>query len=572
MAQKSGGALIVEALEKCGTEFVFGISGGHIFSIEEALEHSKIRHITTRHEQAATFMAEAYGRMKRKPGVASVTAGPGFTNSLSAVQNAYMSNVPLLLIAGAVGLKNREKLDLQDVQQLPVISPMVKRAFICHNTERIPEFMDMAWRTAIVGRPGPVYLEIPVDILGGKIEGKEIKRFSTVTLSETVDKAAVAAFLQMLKVSEKPIIIAGSGAHYSYAGEAISTFAEKTGTPVFTSAQGRGIISDTHPLCFESSLAVRPGASLSALTSSDLILILGNRIGLTYGFGDFWGPKTKLVQVDIEPEEIGRNHTIDLGILSDVKAFMTECTNQIEEEGNIGATLSRRYEPWRQALTEEAKRSKAEAAKNWLGEEDCIHPWRLASEIDLFMDREDDIIAADGGDMQVWMSMKRTCRQSGRYMDAGLFGCLGVGIPYGNAAKVVNPDRRVLTVIGDGSFGFNFMEIETAIRHNIPLVVVISNDKGWGMVRHAQQLKLGHVIEECCEIGEINYQNLAKELGGAAFYVNKVSDIRPALEAAFAAKKVSCINVMTDPKPISPGSVALAMNRRICSKSLRKII
>ena len=557
MAPKSGGALVVEALEKSGTEFVFGISGGHIFSIEEGLEHSTIRHITTRHEQAATFMAEAYGRMKRKPGVALVTAGPGFTNSLSAVQNAYMSNVPLILIAGAVGLKAREKLDLQDVQQLPVISPMVKKAFICHNTDRIPEFMDMALRTAIVGRPGPVYLEIPVDVLGGKIEEEQIKRFSTVTHSETVDKATVTAYLQMLKGSERPMIIAGSGAHYSDAGEAISTFAEKTGTPVFTANQGRGIISDTHPICFESSLAVRPGASLLALTSSDLILILGNRIGLTYGFGDFWGPKTKLVQVDIEPEEIGRNHSIDLGILSDVKSFMTECTKKVEEEGNTGV-LNRRFEPWRQALTDEAKKSKAEATINWMGEEDCIHPWRLANEVDLFMDREDDIIAADGGDMQVWMSMKRTCRQSGRYMDAGLFGCLGVGLPYGNAAKLINPDRRVLTVIGDGSMGFNFMEIETAIRHNIPLVVVISNDKGWGMVRHAQQLKLGHVIEECCEIGEINYQNLVKELGGAAFYVDKARDIRPALEAAFAAKKVACINVMTDPRPISPGSIALA--------------
>lgn len=559
MAQKNGGALVIEAFEKYGIEMIFGLSGGHIFSIEEGLENSSVRYLTTRHEQAAVFMAEAYGRMKNKPGVALVTAGPGFTNSLSAVQNAYMANVPLLLLAGAVGLKTREKLDLQDVQQLPVITPMVKKAFICHNSERIPEFIDMALRSATRGRPGPVYLEIPVDVLGGKVEEKEIKPFSSIPFSSrAVEKDAVSRFLQLLLDAEKPIVIAGSGAHYSDAGQAVFAFVEKTGVPVFTSAQGRGLLSDAHPFCFESSLFVRPGAAATALINSDLILILGNRISLTYAFGEVFNPKAKIVQVDIEPEEIGRNHSVELGILSDVKAFVTEGNEQIRNMENSQA-LRQRFEPWRQELNNEAKKSKAEAEKNWGSEDGCIHPWRLVSEIDLFMDREDDIIAADGGDMQVWMSLRRTCRKSGHYLDSGLFGCLGVGIPYGNAAKLINHDQRVLTLIGDGSFGFNFMEIETAVRHNIPLVIVIGNDQGWGMVRHAQQLKLGHVIKESCEIGQINYQNLVKELGGEAYCVDNAKDIRPTLEKAFSSNKVACINVNTDPRPISPGSIALAM-------------
>lgn len=557
MAEKNGGELVVEALEKNGVEVVFGLSGGHIFPIEEGLERSSIRYITTRHEQAAVFMAEAYGRMQRKAGIALVTAGPGFTNTLSAVQNASMGNVPLLLIAGAVGLKSREKIDLQDVSQLPVIQPMVKKAFICHNTERIAEFMDMALRTATYGRPGPVYLEIPVDIIGGKVAEESIKKPWTITSSRSVDREAVTTFLQMLNKSEKPIIIAGSGAHYSGAGSAITTFAEKTGAPIFTTTQGRGVISDTHPLCYESSLFVRPGAAPVALTESDLVVLLGNRISLLYAFGDIINPNAKLIQIDIETEEIGRNRSIDLGVLSDIKAFITECNNRLEDETN-NADLVTHFEDWREALNKAADEQKAAADVNWMGENDCIHPWRLAKEIDLFMDREDDIIAADGGDMQTWMSLRRTCRRSGHYLETGLFGCLGVGLPYGNAAKVLNPDKRVLTIIGDGSMGFNFMEVETAIRHNIPLVIVIGNDGGWGMVRHAQQLKLGHIIEECAEIGKINYQNLVKELGGESFYVDKADEIRPTLEKAFATGKVACINVITDPAPISPGSMALA--------------
>ena len=557
MAKKNGGELVVEAIEKHGVEAVFGISGGHIFSIEESLETSSIRYLTTRHEQAAVFMAEAYGRMKRKPGVALVTAGPGFTNSLSAIQNASMANVPLLLIAGAVGLKTREKIDLQDASQLPVIKPMVKKAFICHNTERISEFMDMALRTAMNGRPGPVYLEIPVDVLGGKVEEGTIKRPWTETRSRSVDKTAVTTFLQMFKDSEKPMIVAGSGAHYSDAGSEIMTFAEKTGAPIFTSTQGRGVISDTHPMCFTSSLFVKPGAASLGLIESDLVVLLGNRISLLYAFGDIINPSAKIVQVDIESEEIGRNRSVDLGVSCDINAFVSECNHQLEKQGDT-VKLFQRFEAWRLSLSREAEKQVAEAEINWNGKEDCIHPWRLAKEIDLFMDRDDDIVAADGGDMQVWMSLRKTCRRSGYYLETGIFGCLGVGIPYGNAAKVLHPASRVLTVIGDGSVGFNFMEFETAIRHNIPLVVVIGNDQGWGMVRHAQQLKLGHVIKESTAIGKINYQNLVKELGGEAFYVERATEIRPTLEKAFATGKVACINVMTDPEPISPGSMALA--------------
>ena len=183
---------------------------------------------------------------------------------------------------------------------------------------------------------------------------------------------------------------------------------------------------------------------------------------------------------------------------------------------------------------------------------------RLAREINTFMDRSDDIVVADGGDTQIWMGMTRTIRQAGHYMDAGLYGCLGVGLPYANAAKLRYPDKRVCLVTGDGSVGFNFMEFETAIRKGLPVVVVISNDLGWGMIRHSQELSLGHAIETGTYIGHVEYQKAVEALGGKGFYVEKPEEIRPALEAAYAAGVPTCINVMTDPTTVSPGSVALS--------------
>ncbi|MGD2186003.1 MAG: thiamine pyrophosphate-binding protein, partial [Desulfobacterales bacterium] len=211
MGMISGGQLVAEALIQKEVETIFTLSGGHITPIYQYLENSPITLFDTRHEQAAVFMAEAWGRMTRKPGVAMVTAGPGFTNALSAIANARFANTPLVLISGCVGIDCIEKLDLQDMRQLPVIEPMVKKALICHKPERIPEFIDFAFRTAISGRPGPVYLELPVDVLNASVSSDNIKKPHTVIESHPVDLDKVEQILSMLEEATQPVIIAGSG-------------------------------------------------------------------------------------------------------------------------------------------------------------------------------------------------------------------------------------------------------------------------------------------------------------------------------------------------------------------------
>lgn len=552
-----GGQIAAEALIEKGVDTIFTLSGGHITPIYQFLEGSNVRLFDTRHEQAAVFMAEAYGRLTRKPGVAMVTAGPGFTNALSAVANAHMANSPLLLISGCVGVESCEKLDLQDVRQAPVIEPMVKKAFVCHTPERIREFVDLAYRTAMSGRPGPVYLELPVDVLNAPCACHSIKQANTAVRSCPVDLDGAAKIVELLKEADKPMIIAGSGAWYADAGDELLAFIEKINAPVFTVSMGRGLVSDDHPLCFESAMGTRPGPTLFAQTETDLIVFLGNRVTLYYLFGDLWDAKTEIVQVDIHAEEIGRNRSVDLGVISDIKALLKEMNRLVDEQG-IGGTLQARYQEWIAQLTMAGEGAKMTVAEHRDSDKVPIHPLRLAKEINEFMSGEDDIVVSDGGDTQIWMGMMRTVRQAGHYLDSGLFGCLGVGIPYANAAKLLSPDKRICLIIGDGSVGFNFMEFETAIRKKLPIVVVISNDLGWGMIRHSQELRLGHAIEDGTHIGNVPYHKLVEALGGMGFYVEKPEEIKPALEEAFASGKTCCINVMTDPTTVSPGSIALA--------------
>jgi acetolactate synthase I/II/III large subunit len=552
------GYLAAQALIDRGVRQVFFIAGGHIYPILDGLHKLGVNLVSTRHEQAAVFMAEAWGRMTRKPGVALVTAGPGFTNALTPVANARLANSPLLLIAGVVGLQACEKLDLQDMIQLPVIAPMVKRAFLCQQADRVQEFVDLAYRTCLAGRPGPVYLELPVDVMNQEVNPALMRPTNTTPEARVVDRGKAAELVALMKEARKPVFIAGSGAYYSGAGAEFKKFLETAGAPGFTSSQGRGVVADTEPWCFGGASVIRPGCGGYAIQNCDLFVLLGNRISLYYGCGILIPKNARIVQVDIEPEEIGRNHTVHLPVVGDIREFLGEVNRLLAEE-KAGPELQARFAPWVSVLKEK------HAAGIQFGRLACespkipIHPARLAKEIDLFLDREEDIVVGDGGDTQVWMGMFRTVRKEGHYLESGLYGCLGVGLPYAIAAKLLYPGKRVLNIIGDGSVGFNFMEFETAIRKKIPIVVVVNNDLGWGMIRHSSKLKLGRAIEEASEIGRIDYHKFVETMGGFGALVEGPEEIRPALERAFASGKPACINVLTDPTAVGPGALALAM-------------
>lgn len=552
MAEVHGGQMVIRALHEEGVSQIFGICGGHIAPIYDAMIDSDISLISTRHEQAAVMMAEATGRLSGQPGVALVTAGPGFTNAITGIADAKLANVPLVVIAGSVATNMEDRLDLQDLNQIDIVKPLVKWARRVIDPERIPEALHEAFKQARMGSPGPVYIEVPADILSTKVDEAKVKWGKPVIPAKpAADPESVRQVIELLKKSQRPVLIAGSGVWYSRASDQLKRFAETTGVPTMTTSLGKGCLPDNHPMCCGPSLAIRPGAAMAALTQTDLLILVGTRISLFFLYGKIFNPAAKLVMINIDSGEMGRNRPADVPVVADAGVALTQLADA------AGGIKPEMYAPWRETLKKAHDSAMQFFAPQVANNNIPIHPLRLCKELDDFL-TDDDILVLDGGDTQIWMNMVRTNNRPGKTLESGLFGCLGVGLPFAIAAKLANPDKRVFIIIGDGSIGFNFMEMHTALLKNLPIVVVVNNDHGWGMVRHSQMLAYGK--ERCfgVELGDVPYHKLAEALGAWAAEVKRPEEIRPALEKAVASGKLALINVQTQPGVISPGSMALA--------------
>jgi acetolactate synthase-1/2/3 large subunit len=549
----TGGELVVKALEQKGVEYIFTLSGGHIAPIYQYLLKSDIKLFDTRHEQAAVFMADAYARLTGKVGVVLVTAGPGFTNAITGVANARMAGSPIVLLSGRIGLRMDERLDLQEIEQRNVIAPITKWAKTATNVNRIPELVDVAFKTALAGSPGPTFLEFPVDVLTSSCREDGVKFLdSPMNLRSMGDPAAIQEAASLIANAKRPVIIAGSGVRFSESTDTVRDLVEQAGIPLFTLSMGKGTLPEDHPLCFGSALLIRPGAAGAAVTGADVIVLLGTRINLFTMFGDVFPKDAKVVHVNIDPVEIGRNRRVDTAIVGDTGLVAGQLSKAL-----TGRIKKDAFGPWVAELKKQREFSLDSVKEQLNSEAVPIHPQRLMKEIDEFMGNS-GIVVADGGDTSVWLGMTRKTYRHGDYLESGLFGCLGVGIPFALTAKLLHRKERVLLVTGDGSMGFNFMEINTAIRFGLPIVIVVSNDLGWGMIRHSQSLKFGPGVNIATELGSCPYHKMVEAMGGYGQLVEKPGDIRGALERAFSSGKVSLINVMTDPDVISPGSYALA--------------
>ncbi len=553
MTKLNGGEMVVRALEKEGVARVFSISGGHIAPIYDAMIDSDISLEHVRHEQAAVMMADASGRLTEKPGVALVTAGPGFTNSLTGIANARMANAPLVLISGSVATDMVGRLDLQELPQIEVISPLVKWAERVVDVTRISEAVHEAFHHARTGNPGPVYLEIPANVLGDSIDEDKIETSGPRPLARPAGSPdLIQSAIKILAEAKRPIVIAGSGVWFARASDDLIAFVENSGIPAFTTSIGKGTIPDNHPLCFGPAFGVRPGAALSAMLQADAIMLIGTRISLFFAHGKIFGPSARFIQATIDPEEIGRNRHIEVGIVGDAR----EVLKQLLDAGK-GELKPGKFKDWRDQLEKAHAAGLAGFKAQLESDQVPIHPVRLCRDLDEALG-EDGILTVDGGDTSVWMGMVRNYRNPGHTLESGLFGCLGVGIPYAVAAQIVHPEKRVAVIIGDGSLGFNFFEFGTAMRLGLPIVVVVNNDSSWGMVRHSQQLRYGMDRTIGVDLGILPYHEIVACLGGYGEEVNSPDQIKPAIQRAFESGKPSLINVITEREIISPGSYALA--------------
>jgi acetolactate synthase-1/2/3 large subunit len=514
LAKVTGGRLAIRALKKEGVEVIFALSGGHLEPYFQACLDEGIRLIDVRHEQAAAVAAEGWARVTGKPGIAMGTAGPGVVNLITGIWNAYQCKVPTLIFGGKSALYEFDLGSAQDCDSLNLVESITKWRGTALDTKRVAEYVSVAYRNATSGRPGPVYIEVPQDVLGAEVEESEVVmpvNYRTTSRPEG-DSAMVKKAVELLMNAKRPLILAGSGIWWSRAEKELKQLIELMKLPVVLLQAARGSVPEDHPLCF--------GPTRVGTKEADVILLIGSRLNYTLNFGrpGLFGTDAKWIQIDIEAEEIGKNRPIDVGITGDARAV-----------------------PWIEECREYVRNRQKALEVDMASESIPIHPARLCKEIRDFVDR-DAYIIMDGGDTTVWGASILKAYEPGHWMDNGPTGCLGLGIPYAMAAKVAAPNKQVLLLHGDGAFGLNAMEFDTMARHKIPVVCVICNDSAWGMIIHGQEAR-GEDRVIGSRLGFVHYEKMVEGLGCYGELVEKPQDIKPALQRAFASGKPAVINV-----------------------------
>lgn len=546
MANVDGGELLVRMLKRAGVNEAFVLHGGHLDAIfQAALDHG-LRLIDVRHEQAAGHAADGWARTTGRVGVAIVTAGPGVTDIVTGVANAFLDCSPVLVLGGAAPLVDAETLPLQGgIDQVDLMRPITKWSHRVTHTHRIPDLVAQALRVATTGRPGPVFLELPADVLFARVDEARAVFPQTVTpeARPAPPAEAIERAIDWLRQAERPAILAGGGVWFSGSGELLLQFAEATNTPVFANSKARGLVPDDHPLSGRGFMALPVAAAMGQ--PPDVALLLGARLGLfTGGRGGGFVRSARLIQVDISGEEIGRNRDVDLGIVADCREALRVL---------IAAAKERSWparETWLGAVERAKGMSAVMFADAIQGNATPIHPYRLAHEIAGALE-PDAIVVADGGETASWMDMAAVVRGGGHWLSHGYLGCLGTGMPFAIAAQVAHPDRQVLCIIGDGSVGLNFAEFDTMVRHGLPIVTVVNNDQQWGMSLHGQELIYGRERIVATELGPTRYDLAAQGFGCHAELIERPEDIGPAIRRAFESGKPACLNVMTDPRVIA---------------------
>ena len=535
MAEITGSEIIARCLQKEGVKDLFYIMGGPMLLAEATCIKEGIRMIDVRHEQAAAFACQAYSRLKQVPSVCMAASGPGVTNLITGMANALIDCCPVVALGGSSPLSQFGRQVFQEIDQVELMRGCCKYVDRLINLKRIPQQINFALQKAISGKPGPVYLDCPGDMLYQKIDENLVDwSFAGRPILDSRpmgDPRQVDALIGALAEAKKPLIVSGSGVIWSRAWAEMQAFVEAAGIPFYTTPQGRGVVPDDHPYSY---LSMRSGAFKEA----DLIIVLGTRMNYIIGHASppRFGPGAKIARIDVDASEIATAaRYVDIPIVGDCKAVLGQLLQGIK--GRINPD---QYAGWRKQLAdgEQAKRSAAGANK--LQEDGDIHPVRMLEAVRDFAKR-DAILCVDGQETLNFGRLTMPTFHPGHRLNSGPFGTMGVGLPFGVGAKVACPDKQVIVVHGDGSMGMNAMELDTAIRHKIPILVVISLNGGW--TGDPKREKPGR------DLGYMRYDKICEALGGYGEYITKVEDIRPALERA--QKKVdegmvALVNVRTD--------------------------
>lgn len=547
MGRINGGELFVRTVRAHDIDVMFTLHGGHLDAIFQSCLDHKLRLIDTRHEAAAGHAADALSRLTRKPGIALVTAGPGFTNVITAIANASLDCIPTLFVAGAPPMREGETNPLQGgFSQVEMVKPVTKWAYQVTQTHQIPRLVAQALRIAQSGRPGPVFLEIPIDVLFSEVNGDAVQIPTPVRPKggAAPSHADVAKALEMLASAQRPAILAGGGTLFAEASKSLAAFARTTSIPVFSNNKAHSVAA------YCGDLNAGPFGNLAGLPSSerpDVALILGARLGLYTGGGtDRLLPfDTRLIHVDLDAREVGRLRDVEAPIIADCNSTLVALLEQAK------ACKWPTRAAWLEKIRVARTAQRAAFAETPRGDAELIHPFRAAEAVAEFID-ESTTIVTDGGEAKSWIEMLAPFPAGSRYLSLGYLGCLGVGMPFAMAARVVDTSGTVICVTGDGSVGLNIQEFETMVRHQIPVVTVVFNNQCWGMSAHAQDLIFGASRRVVSDLAPTRYADVAAAFGCHAEQVEKLSELRPALRRALDSGKPACVNVMINPGTIAP--------------------
>jgi acetolactate synthase-1/2/3 large subunit len=538
-----GGRLVSQAFKRHGVSHLFTLCGGHIQAIYDGCLDDGIRVVDVRHEQTAGHAADGWARVTGKPGVCAVTAGPGVTDVVTALANAQRGGIPMICIGGAGPTQLQDMGSLQDMDQLSLIKPITKWAARVTEARRLGEYIDSAFRVAQSGVPGPVYLEMPLDVLMSGDDDKNVPATGAMDPPRPGgDPNAIAKIADLLAKAERPMFIVGSQLRWSPARDALRTFADASAAPFFLNGMARGGLPYAHPNLFSRSRKV-------AMSSADVIVIFGTPFDFRVDYGRAFNPNATIIQIDLDGAEMGKNRRVDVAVHGDAGLVLQQL---LAAMGGKGPSKPE----WVASIRVAEDKSRAKMATEIESTSNPPNPLRVCSELGKRLGKN-DIVIGDGGDFVATAAYVLPLEAPQLWMDPGPLGTLGVGPGYAMAAKLARPEANVVLVYGDGSFGLHGMEFEAMVRQNIPVVSVIGNDAAWMQIRRGQVDLYGEPRAVATGLEYTRYDRVVEALGGFGAYVETVDQLGPALDAAFASGKPACVNVKIARSEFRKGSISV---------------
>lgn len=523
------GELATAVAQAHGVETMFTLSGAHVFplydgAVKAAESDRPVRLLDVRHEQTAAFAAEATGKLTRVPGLAVLTAGPGVTNGLSAVAQAQFAGSPMVVVGGRAPQSRWGTGALQELDQPPIFAPVSKLARTIMTAGEVADGMHEAFQTARSPHRGPVFVDVPMDELFNSAAGTLPDL--AVPRGADPDTDALDRIVGLLGAASRPVVILGTDVWADHAEEAALRFVEAAGVPAITNGMGRGIVPGGHPLLVTK-------ARSQALKGADLVIVVGTPLDFRLGYGVFGD--AQVVHVADSPGQLASHAELAATVSGDLSSVF---------DGLLAALKDHDWSAWVSDLQAGVAAAVERDAALLGAEADPIHPARIYGELVPRL-AEDAVVIGDGGDFVSFAGKFVEPKRPGGWLDPGPYGCLGAGLGAAIAARLARPSSQVVLLLGDGAAGFSLMDVDTLVRHNLPVVMVMGNNSAWGLEKGPMQMLYGYdVIADLAP--RTAYDEVVRALGGAGETVTDPRQVGPAIDRAFASGVPYLVNVITD--------------------------